>query len=224
MVGDQDDIVSRLRAVLPSRWFPDSTPILEGLMAGIAAGWAAIFAFLTYVRSQTRIASATDVWLDIIAQDFFGAGISRREGEGDLAFRVRIGRELLRERGTRDAVISILEDLTGRTPIVLEPARISDTGAFSSLGDGSLGLAYGVVGAWGNLSLPFQAFVTAYRPQASGIANVAGRGSGPGGYGVGTIEYGSLVWMEGQVTDPDIYAAVAAVLPTGTTAWTRISN
>jgi hypothetical protein len=224
MVGDQDDIVRRLKAVLPLRWFPDSAPILESLLAGIAAGWAVIFGLLTYVRSQTRLASATDVWLDVFALDFFGDGFSRRQGEGDLAYRSRISRELLRERGTRNAVISILEDLTGRTPIVLEPARITDTGAFSSLGDGSLGLAYGVVGAWGNLSLPFQAFVTAYRPWTSGIANVAGRGSGPGGYGVGAVEYGSLAWMEGQVTDASIYAAVAAVLPTGTIAWTRISN
>jgi hypothetical protein len=28
----------------------------------------------------------------------------------------------------------------------------------------------------------------------------------------------------GQVTDADIYAAIASVIPEGTIAWTRISN
>ena len=50
-------------------------------------------------------------------------------------------------------------------------------------------------------------------------------GVGPaGGYGEGTIEYASLEMVQGQVTDDDIYAAVADVLPVAAIGWTRITN
>ena len=60
------------------------------------------------------------------------------------------------------------------------------------------GLGYGVAGGWGNLALPFQAFVTVERgtaPGAGGSSNSAngqaGWGSPIGGYGVGAIGYGA---------------------------------
>jgi hypothetical protein len=71
--------------------------------------------------------------------------------------------------------------------------------------------------------LPFQCFVTAFRAQGSGIARVAGYG-GPSGYGVGAIQYASLSMLTGQITDADIDAAIAGVMPTAAIAWTRISN
>jgi hypothetical protein len=85
-------------------------------------------------------------------------------------------------------------------------------------------MAYGVAGGWGNLDLPFQCFVTAYRPTGSGIAVVAGWGEPSGAYGQGAIEYASLAMVQGQITDADIYAAVADVLPVATIGWTRITN
>jgi hypothetical protein len=74
------------------------------------------------------------------------------------------------------------------------------------------------------LALPFQCFVTAHRPLGSGIAVVSGWGASAGGYGRGAIEYASLEMVQGQVTDGDIYKAVADVLPVATIAWTRITN
>ena len=47
----------------------------------------------------------------------------------------------MRERNTRNAVISVLTDLTGRTPLVFEPSRPADTGGYG------IGTGYGVVGA-----------------------------------------------------------------------------
>ncbi len=219
MTGDQSDMLARIKAVLPSQWFPDTTPILDAMGAGIAAGWSWAYALLTYAKLQTRIASATDVWLDMIAGDFFGTSLSRRPAEPDQAYRGRIGQELLRPRGTRGAVALILSELTGRQPVIFEPARTTDTGGYAVGGVG-----YGVAGGWGSLALPYQAFVTAFRPAGSGIANVAGWGGPVGGYGVGTIEYGNLSMVQGQVTDADISAAVAAVMPAASIAWTRISN
>jgi hypothetical protein len=72
MTGDQQDMLSRLRTVLPMRWFPDDAPILTGLLSGLASAWSWAHDLLQCVTAQTRIATATDIWLDIIAQDYFG--------------------------------------------------------------------------------------------------------------------------------------------------------
>ena len=80
MTGDQQDMLARLRAVLPTRWFPDSAPVLDGLLSGLASGWSWVYQQLQYVKAQTRIATATDIWLDIIADDYFGSSLARRTG------------------------------------------------------------------------------------------------------------------------------------------------
>lgn len=85
-------------------------------------------------------------------------------------------------------------------------------------------MAYGVAGGWGNLALPFQFFVTAYRPLGVGIGYASGWACGGGGYGQGFLEYANLAMMQGQVTDADICAVIASVLPVGVIAWTRISS
>ena len=212
------EIATRLRSLLPARWFPDGTPVLDGLLSGVANGWGHVLAVIDYTTRQTRISTASDGWLDRIADDYFTARVRRRMRESDAAFSARIRHELLRERGTRGAVVSTLTDLTGRVPKVFEPARPADTGAWG----GPAG--YGMAGAWGNLDLPFQCFVTAFRPLGSGIAQVSGWNSPAGGWGGGQIEYASLAMIEGQITDADIRAAITDVLPAATIAWTQISN
>jgi hypothetical protein len=224
MTDDQQDMIARLRAVLPTRWFPDSAPVLDGLLSGLASGWSWAYQQLLYVKAQTRIATATDVWLDIIANDYFGGRLARRVGQSDGALRNRIQRELFRERGTRGTIIDMLNDLTGRAPLVFEPARTTDTGGYATLTGAGGGVGYGKAGGWGSLTLPFQCFITAYRPVGSGIATVCGWGCSAGGYGRGAIEYASLEMVQGQVTDADIYAAVANVLPVAVIGWTRITS
>ncbi len=119
----------------------------------------------------------------------------------------------MREHATRAAIVSIVQDLTGKVPVIFEPARVSDTGGYATNG-----LAYGNAGAWGSLNLPFQVFVTARRAQGVGIANIAGYGT------AGPLARASLEAASGQVTDADIYAAIASVMPTSGRAWTRITN
>jgi hypothetical protein len=223
MIGDQEDMSIRLRAVLPTQWFPDSTPVLDALLSGFASGWSWIYGVLRYVQAQTRIATASDVWLDVIAMDFFGNRLVRQTDQKDSVFRNRISLELFRERGTRTAVLRVLQDLTGRAPIIFEPARPPDTGGYMLLKSGAAcGLAYGIVGGWGSVMLPFQCFITAFRPAGAGISVVSGWNASGAGYGEGPIEYGNLSMIEGQVTDDNIYAAVASVLPVSTVGWTAI--
>ncbi len=216
--GDRQDMLDRLKSMLPTRWFADDTPVLDAVLGGFAATASWTFSLLRAVQSQTRIGTATDRFLDMAATDFFGSRLPRRPSQGDQAYRTRIMQELRRERGTRAAVVSALTDLTGRTPMLFEPTRPADTGAWG------MAAGYGSAGGWGSLALPFQFFVTAYRPGGAGIAAVCGWGEPAGGYGVGAIEYASLDMLQGQVTDADIDAAIAGVLPAASIAWTRISS
>ncbi len=215
--GDQNDMAARIEAVLPP-WFGTPSPILAALLAGIGAIWAFVYGLLSYVILQTRIASATDIFLDMISLDFFGSDLPRHPGETDTAFRTRIDAEILRPLATRQALASALTDLTGRAPVIFEPMRPADTGSYN---DGGAG--YGVAGGWGDLGLPFQCFVTAYRPQENGIANVAGWNGG-GGYGVGPIEYADLALASLGISDAEIDATIAAVMPAASIAWTRITD
>src|SRR5262249_52940014 len=150
--------------------------------------------------------------------------ISRQAIQSDDSFRVTIIREIFRERGTRAAIVSALYDLTGRPPLVFEPARTTDTGGYTSLSGFGGGVAYGVAGGWGSLDLPFPCFLTAFRPAASGIATVSGWCNPAAGYGFGAIEYADLNMIQGQVTDGAIYQAVANVLPVAAIGWTTIVN
>lgn len=228
MTGDQNDIVSRLKAILPP-WFGDENPILAALLQGLAYAGSVVYSLWAYAKLQTRILTATDGWLDLIAADFFGSTLKRKTNQSDASFRARIIINLFRERATRPSVKKVLEDLTGRTPLVFEPTRSADTGGY---GEGR-GLAFGLAGGYGSLLLPYQTFVTAFRPQNSGVPRVAGYGladyggsqGSPGGYGVASkIEYTSLSLLQDGVTDADIYAAIDSVKPIATTVWTRIES
>jgi hypothetical protein len=254
--GDISDFVGRLRAALPSRWFPlpdppdlsgtaelgefilgeaelgsvgssptTQTPVLDGVLTGLASVWAWFYSLYSYVYLQARIGTATDVWLDMISRDFLGTKLLRAPGVKDAQYRAQIKAAILQPRGTRAALRQVLTTLTGRAPWIFEPANTTDTGGYN-IG----GIGYGVGGGYGDLQLPFQAFIVAYRPSGGGIANVAGYGNlatfnyGAGGYGTGAIEYGNLDQIEGEVTDAMIQTAVASVMPEATIGWLAITN
>lgn len=220
-VGDQTDIYRRLRGYLPP-WFGDEaeTPIINGLLNGLAYAGSYVYGLLSYARLQTRIKTATDGWLDMIAADFFGSSLQRAANQSDASFRARIIVNLFRERATRNGMIKVLEDLTGRTPTIIEPTRPADTGVYG----GPL-IGYGAAGAYGSLLMPYQCFVIAYRPLGTGIPSVAGYGISTGAYSTPSqSEWASLSMIQDGVTDEDIYAAIEATRPVATTVWTNISN
>lgn len=213
MTGDAQDMAARLRAVLPSGWFSDTAPILNAVLLGLGTAWSAIYDLVAFVRLQTRIATSVGNFLDAAAADFFGFSLVRRNQETDVHFLVRIRQEMLRQRATRAALSEALTDLTGRTPVIFEPARTADTGGYAVGGVG-----YGVAGGWGNLQLPYQVFVTAFRPAGAGIAAFAGYGTG------GYLYYGSQAMIAAPVPDAAIYAEIAALVPAATIAWSRIAD
>ena len=216
-------MLARIKAVVPSRWFGDVSPILDGVATGLGSAWATIYGMLAYTQLQTRIATTTDDWLDMISTDFFGSDLPRRLNESDDDFRQRILLEMVRLRGTRPSVTATLIDLTGVAPVIVEPWRPADTGVWGQSGGASYGMGYGVAGCWGSAMMPYQFFVTAYRAVEAGVPYQAGYGDASGGYGAGAI-----AWMSGsaigtQVSDAEIYQRVAEVLPACATAWVKIA-
>lgn len=216
--GDKADFSVRIKSTLP-RWFGDTFPYLDAVIAGIATGFAFVYSLYAYAKLQTRIKTATDGWLDLISGDFFGTALPRSPNQSDTSFRSRILINLFRERATRKAIVTVLQDLTGRTPTIFEPKRPLDTWALGT------GLGLGVNGGLASFLLPYQAFVNAFRPLNSGIPNIPGLGTSPCGLGItaGGAVIPSLASAIDAVTDADIYAAISSVAPVGSILWTRIS-
>jgi hypothetical protein len=130
--GDATDMRARLRSVLPPR-FSDSNPILEGLIAGAAAILVSAYSLYAYAVEQARIATTTGIWLDLIAQDFFGVGLLRLINETDDAYRSRILASLFRPQATRSAISNVVEGLTGEKPTIIEPFSPADCGPMASV-------------------------------------------------------------------------------------------
>lgn len=217
--GDAPDIIARVNALLPP-WFADLNPVLSALLASFGSAWSFIYALYAYAKLQTRILTATDGFLDLIAQDFFGTGLRRSPNQTDASFRAVIESSLFRARATRKAISDVLLGMTGFAPVIIEPFAPADCGAYR------IGYAgYGSAGAYGSQSIPAQAFVVAYRPAQPGIAMVAGYGAPSAGYHVGSQgEYASLSMLPAAVTDAMIYAAVDATKAAGTQMWVRIAS
>lgn len=195
MTGDQNDFLARIRTLLPP-WFASVTPILDGLLTGLASALVPVYQLINYAALQMRLRTATDGWLDLIAADYLGPSFLRASGQSDSAFRNRILINILRERATRAAMMGVLIDLTGRTPSITEPMRPADVGGYS-IG----GVGYSTPGCYyGSLDVPCWCFVRVLRPNGSGGIAV------------------------GSVPDSDIYSAIESVRPAGVTVWVNISN
>lgn len=221
MTGDSADIQTRLKLALPKLWFSGDGSVIGAVLLALSTAWAWAYSLYAYIKLQSRVLTASDGWLDVVAADFFGLTLTRKLNQSDTSYRRAIVLNLFRERATRKGVIQALTQLTGRTPVVIEPLNPIDTGAYGAPNTG-----YGAAGFYGSALLPYQCFVKAYRPTTSGIPNIAGYGNAPAAYGVPSQggEYASMDMVTGGVTDAEIYAAVDSVKPVGTTVWVQINN
>lgn len=218
-VGSAGNIATRIRQLLPT-WFADSNPNANALLDGAAAGLAFVYGLYGYAAAQTRILTASGIWLDLIARDFYAGAVQRGLNQDDDSFRANIVANLFRPRATRQGIAKVLLTLTGNLPSFLEPFAPADTGAY---GVGYSG--YGAAGGYGSQAIPAQVFVTAFRPVQYGIAQVAGYGVVTAGYGAASqAEYASLQLVSSIVTDADIYAAIDNTKAAGTVMWVRICN
>lgn len=223
MTGDQSDILARLKRTLP-RWFGAApTPVLDALLAAPAWALSFVYSLYAYAKQQTRIATATDGWLDLISGDFFGTSLLRKTNQTDVSYRASILAALLRPKATRQAMITVLTQLTGRAPIVFEPSLVTDTGAMNEpLSNGYCGVA-----RMGSIAVPLNALIIAFRNVAGGLGGAAycnaptrSAMSAPT-----SLSYlNSLSLQTSVASDADIYAAVEATRPAATVMGVEIKN
>lgn len=218
--GDKQDFLNRLIAIMPP-WYGDPTtdPILSGLLTGYAELGAIIYSQYAYSANQTRIKTASDIFLDLISADFFGVQLPRGNGEADIQYRQRLLNNLLSIKGTRQGMYNAILNLTGRIPKIIEPWRPADCGAYNTAYCG-----YGVAGAWGSTQVPYQAFIDVYRANISTVPGVTGYTDPAGGYGVGYIAYTSTEQMNDQVVDSQIFTTINNTKCFGTIVWVRLNN
>ncbi len=224
--GDANDFASRIRSYLPGQWFPspglpgatEPAPYLNAVLSGFGAMFAALWTQLSYAKLQTRIKTASDSFLDLIALDFFGSSITRAQSQSDAAFLAVILTNLFRQRVTRYGHTKVCVDLTGRAPVIFEPARPSD--AFC-LGSSYSGLGTGRLGSY---SMPGEVLITAYRPLGQGYPNVAGLGSTYAGLGKPYLAMPDPSSALNFIPDAQIYAAINSVRAAGTKDWVNIKS
>jgi len=125
---------------------------------------------------------------------------------------------LLRERGTRAAVISVLQDLTGPARRWCSSRCARRTPAPGALPAATAPLAGGQPAA----AVP----MLRHGLPRPGLRHCRGGRLAQRCWwlGGGAIEYASLAMLQGQITDADIDAAIAGVMPVAAIAWTRISD
>lgn len=217
MIGDQADMLQRLQRLMPNGWFQTgAVPIRDGMLTGIANVFAFIYKLMAYVRLQTRIATATDGFLDIIAFDFFGGKLTRGI-QNDASFRASIISFLFRKRCTRQAIIDVIEDLLGTTPIVTEPLRSADVGCWDAT------MYYDVAGVMGDTGMPLQCFVDVSIPAVVGQPRVGGYGSSVGAYSTPSrLEYITPDAHTDQIAAQSIYTALDSVRPVTGVIWVKI--
>ena len=130
MIGDIADMLARLKMVLPARWFADGRPFWMRCWVVWRRPGRDLRA-AEPVQAQTRLATASGIFLDIAAQDYLGRALPRRAGEADAAFSARLRANLLAPRATRAGLVEALNNLTGRAPVVFEPLNAADTGGYN---------------------------------------------------------------------------------------------
>lgn len=216
-LGDQSDILGRIKALLPPSWFQGNTPVKDAVLSAPSWALSNTYSQITYAALQSRIKTATDGWLDIISHDFFADALPRLTNETDGSFRARILANLFVKGPTRASMSAVLELITGRAPSIFEPSNTADSGSW----DGQFYLDAGVAsgGGWGD-PMPYQALVTAYRPIGGNVDL--------GEWDAHTFSWDSFgAWSDSSpvsISDAAIIAAVESTKPLASLIWLRIAN
>lgn len=226
MTGDINDILNRLKAYTPRGWFGDwaEAPIVTALLTGIASVFNVIYLLILFFRAQTRLDSSNGGWVDLWASDFLGNTLPRKPNESDASYIARIKIAIFQQKATRPAMESVLTQLTGRTPIIFEPARPLDSGCMGA----PLSPGYCGVARMGSIAAPFTCLITVFRPRVTG-------GSAGAAYcnaitrsamnASPSLSYtGSLSQEISAATDEDIIAAILATKPIATNIGVAITN
>jgi hypothetical protein len=196
--------------------------VLNSSLQGTAWALSTTAAQLAYAALQTRIKTATGEWLDIISNDFYGSGLSRYPNESDTQFRARILSRLFMLGPSRADMSTLLTLITGRVPLIIEPWRVQDCGAWDAPSFGWDTVTASGCGHWAE-QLPYQCFIEAYTPVGTGIPYVAGWDQPEAGWDTASQgEWTDAGMVAESVTEETILGAIESCRMAGTRIWTRI--
>lgn len=218
-IGSVADFVSRLRKRFPEGWAGNAVkaPIFAALLLGMATVHANFYALTQFVGQMVYLQSSTGGFLDTWAYDFFGTFLLRNPGEVDSSFLGRIKATIFAPTCTREAVIAAVENISGLTPVLVEPWRGPDTFA---LGVDTFALSVSGSGRLGSLTMPYQAFL--YLPGVSG--NASGMPLGVQPFALSSSASGNYLAETIQnVSIDNILSAVDRVRPIGTTVFVNFA-
>lgn len=196
---DIQQFTQRQLALMPP-WFGEDPQNLIATLQGSAYCNNNIYSLLFFLKAQMRLQDMQGESLDLFAQDFFGENLLRHYAEDDNSYRKRISAALLRPGATRQAMIDVLTDLTGRVPVIWE------SGIDSGFCDYFFCDHFSVGG-----TAPAQAWIIAYRPfnpETAGIFYVDNTAYCDNFYASG--DYTSTI------TDQDILSAIEETKAQGT--------
>ena len=218
--GDQLSFLNLfLNDQLPLGQFDETDPVVRALANAFAEPSAFNFEQLAFVAAQARIGSATDGYLDLVAQDYLGAGkFPRRASESDGSYRPRIEAEIFRPRVTRDAIANAVAALaTGVSASIFEPNRPADVGCLNVQGAGGFYLGRDKLGSY---DIPFEFFIDVNRPVIiSNPTPIPGLGFG---YLSATTYLAEA--LVPTITDAEVYSTISRSLAAGVTAWVKITD
>jgi hypothetical protein len=225
--GDQSDVLGRLRSYMPPTWFGDwaEAPIISALLNGIASVLSTAYLLIMFFWAQTRLDTSSGGWVDIWASDFLGTSLPRKPNESDPSYIARIKIAVFQPKATRPAMIQALTQLTGRAPIIFEPARPLDSGC---MGENTGVASFCGVSRMGSIACPFSALITVFRPLVTGGSAGAAYCNAPAWSALSTpLSHGYTGSLSEEVTaatDADIFAAINACRPIATNIGVAITN
>jgi hypothetical protein len=209
-----EQIISNLKDSL-APWFGDidDDPNLSAFIQGYANSAQFNANLLQYVSLQTRLATCTDGFLDLFANDFFGNKLRRHSAESDASYRKRIQSNLLAERVTRTGLYNALLNLTGRAPIMFEPWNALD----SNWLNGGFFLNVNCLGG-SSEQWAYVGFIIVFRPfQTENVLNALNVNE----YGLNANNY-LQVFNPPLVSDDDILDLIARFKAEGVKIYTYI--
>lgn len=224
--GTSDDILTRVKRLLPGRWFSWVAPNRDAIIGALSdsASWG--YDLIKYARAQTRLSTSYGIWLDIFSYDYLSRHLPRGDLNDDV-YRAKIRSTILQERVTRAGMKQAITQFTGIAPWIFEPWNTNDTGAYSGKGPGQTygSFGYGVgAGGYGNMNLPCQTFMLVNKGVGAGVPGIGGYGTSIQGYGQGAGEYVGPQSEESGITDQMVYDMIDSTKPTGTTCWTQVTT
>lgn len=219
--GDQADILRRIHQILPP-WFPaGASPNLDAVLGSATYAGSFVYGLIQFTRAQARLSTASGGWVDMTGYDYFQRSFVRPTGWTDAQYVAAIKQRLLNPNGTRPGMVSGVTALTGRAPTICEPWNPGDTMCWDTPQTGGWDVG---PGRWADVVYNNQVFIIAYRSNTGGVANVGGWDTVQAGWDTPAAWEWADSLAVGQVTDAQIYATIASLMPAGTIAWVAISS